>query len=56
MAVRAGYRAVFTTNSETVTAATDRYAVPRFGIGADMRMDEFAYLLHGGAKRGKPSP
>ncbi len=51
MAIRAGYSAIFTTESRTVSATTDTYAVPRIGIGANMSMDEFAYLLHGGAAR-----
>lgn len=56
MAMRAGYRAIFTTSSQTVTTATDRYAMPRFGIGADMPMNEFAHLLNGGAARANPTP
>jgi peptidoglycan/xylan/chitin deacetylase (PgdA/CDA1 family) len=51
MARRAGYRAIFTTHSQTVTHTTDPYAIPRMGIGTDMSLDDFRYMLHGGAAR-----
>lgn len=51
MAVRAGYCAVFTADTQTVTSRTDPYAVPRAGVGAETTQDEFAYLVHGGAAR-----
>ncbi len=51
MAMRAGYTAVFTADSQTITSRTDPYAVPRAGLGAEMTQEEFAYLLHGGVAR-----
>ena len=51
MAIRAGYRAILTTDRQTVRPTTDPYAVPRIGIGADVSLDQFAYMLHGGAAR-----
>ena len=51
MAVRAGYSAVFTADTQTVTSRTDPYAVPRAGLGVETTQEEFAYLVHGGAAR-----
>lgn len=51
MAVGAGYTAVFTADSQTITPRTDPYAIPRAGLGAETTQDAFAYLLHGGAAR-----
>ena len=51
MAIRAGYTAIFTADSQTITSRTDPYAVPRAGLGVETTQEEFAYLLHGGAAR-----
>lgn len=48
MAIRAGYRAVFTTDAQRVSSHTDFYSLPRLGIGCDMTMEAFKYMLHGG--------
>lgn len=51
MGVRAGYRAIFTTDEHTIEPLTDPYAMPRAGIGADTSFEDFKYMLHGGIAR-----
>lgn len=48
LAIEAGYRAVFTALTQTVTPHSDVFDLPRMGIGVNVSDDEFSYLLRGG--------
>jgi len=48
MAIEAGYRAVFTAVTNTVTPHSDLFELPRMGIGANTSFEQFKYALHGG--------
>lgn len=49
MAIDAGFAAAFVADAGAVTAATDRFRVPRLGIGSDCSLAGFRYLVSGGA-------
>ena len=49
LAIEAGYRAVFTALTQTVTPGSDIFELPRIGIGVDMSHKEFIYAVQGGA-------
>ena len=49
LAIEAGYRAVFTALSQTVTPGCDIFELPRVGIGVNMSHEEFIYAVQGGA-------
>lgn len=48
LAIAAGYRAVFTALTETITPQRDIFELPRMGVGANLTDAEFKYALHGG--------
>ncbi len=48
MAIKAGYRAVFTALTQTITPRSDVFELPRMGVGANLTDAEFIYALHGG--------
>lgn len=49
LAIEAGYRAVFTAVTNTITLYSDPYDLPRIGIGSNVTQDEFIYAVQGGA-------
>lgn len=48
LAIEAGYRAIFTASTQTVTPQSDVFELPRMGIGAHLSDEEFIYSLRGG--------
>lgn len=51
LARSAGFHAAFTSLAGTVTAKSDRFRLPRFGIGEDCSLEDFQYVLEGGLTR-----
>lgn len=49
IAIEAGYEAVFTAMTGIVNSQSDRFALPRCGIGEEITIEQFDYILHGGA-------
>ena len=48
LAIEAGYRAVFTALTHTITPQSDIFDLPRMGVGENMSDEEFIYAVQGG--------
>jgi peptidoglycan/xylan/chitin deacetylase (PgdA/CDA1 family) len=51
MTIDAGFDAVFSAISGVITATTDRFDMPRFGVGATATINDIDYALNGGLSR-----